>query len=140
MPTLSNTTSRWVDGSTGRLLCSAIRVGPILRTKTLVSRTPGALCTCAKRHCRLGTTKILRHPRFLLSILRVEGTQPAHWICGMWLRGVVWSIHRDCISSFAFWLCHTSANTKILKRAQFLCQFYELRELNTHTQLTAHWS
>ena len=29
----------------------------------------------------------------------------------MWLRGVVWSTHRYCISSFAFWFYHTSLYT-----------------------------
>ena len=42
---------------------------------------------------------------FCVSILRVEMRQDAHWICGVWLRSVVWSMqHTDCSSSFAFWL------------------------------------
>ena len=48
-----------------------------------------------------------KHTRVFVSILRVETPRDAHWVCGMWLRGVVWSIHRDCISSFAFWLYNT---------------------------------
>ena len=43
-------------------------------------------------------------------IQRVETHQETHCICGMWLRGVVWSIHRDCNSSFAFWFS-TQART-----------------------------
>ena len=39
-----------------------------------------------------------------VSILRAETPQDAHCICGMCVHSVVWSIHRDCISSFAFWL------------------------------------
>ena len=45
-----------------------------------------------------------------VSIQRVETRQEAHCVCGMWLRGVVWSIHRDCTSSFALRLgCPTPA-------------------------------
>ena len=42
-----------------------------------------------------------------VSILRVETPQDADLVCVMWLRGVVWSIHRDCIASFAFWFYTT---------------------------------
>ena len=38
---------------------------------------------------------------------------------------------RLALAAFEYWL----GNTKILKHAQFLCQFYELRKLNTPRQL-----
>ena len=52
----------------------------------------------------VGKAKTLKCTRFLVSILRVETPHDAHWICGMRLRGVIWSIQGDSISSFAFWL------------------------------------
>ena len=45
---------------------------------------------------------------FCVNSLRVETPQAVHCICGMCLHSAVWSIHRDCISSFAFCLCLTS--------------------------------
>ena len=47
--------------------------------------------------------RILNRHTVFVSILRVETHQEVHCICGMCLHRVVWSIHRDCISSFAFW-------------------------------------
>ena len=64
----------------------------------------------------LGQTITLKHTNTVfVSVLRVETPQHAHWIRWMWLRGVVWSIHRKrwhFYCSFTFWLYHTPpANT-----------------------------
>ena len=73
-----------------------------------------------------------------VSILRVETPQGAHWIRGTWLRGVVWSIHRDCISSFAFWFYPAYIATNgpfhsIRNAKQFECEKIEFTSKTRNT-------